>query len=493
MQYAGQTHWRFYIEGKRKPDAGRQEKSLADHRQKAVEQLDLSLKQQRDAIKDKTAPLVKQLTETQLLRAETSLEANEFEKALPLLEELLKPILADKPKAFDLYGHRLFVASIRALVKTKQKLSEDIDGQAEAAARPKLEALRKNTIAALSDAGTLLLESGADLAPVNVALIEFSKSLKDDWKLAESKVLLIPDTGSTAPAEKPAAPPAAAPAEKPAAPPAAAAAKPADAPKVDAPKDGAAAPAPAAVAAPAEPAREKTPREKAQDEANACKDAYGTVLLKLPGRTQIALAELIYLADNCSELGSREAMERARVVYQAILERYSKAPPSSKEAAGAIVRCQSKLIALLRGEKKFDEALLQIDDLLKKQPNALEPAMEKASLLQAMAETDPKKYEEAAKEWRALREKLRNPKIVKKPAEYYDIVYNLGFCLYELGVKTKDKTKVEESVSTLKATMTLAPKLGPGETTNYELKVKYEQLLDKGLLHLGRPPLSAKK
>lgn len=482
MHYAGQTHWRFYIEGKRKPDAGRQEKALADHRQKAVEQLDMSLKQQRDAIKDKTAPLAKQLTETQLLRAETFLEANEFAKALPLLEELLKPILADKPKAFDLYGHRLFVAAISALVKQKQKQSEGIDEQADDAARQKLEALRNGTVAALSEAGSLLLESGADLAPVNVALIEFSKSLKDDWKLAESKVLLIPDTGSAAPAEKPAAPPAAVEEPKPAE------AKPADAPKAEAPKDAAAVPA-----APQEPAKEKTPREKAQDEANARKDAYGSVLLKLPGRTQIALAELIYIADNCSELGSREAMERARVVYQAIIERYSKAPPSSKEAAGAIIRCQAKLIALLRGEKKFDEALLQADELLKKQPNALEPAMEKASLLQAMAETDPKKYEEAAKEWRALREKLRNPKIVKKPPEYYEIVYNLGLCLYELGVQTKDKTKVEESVSTLKATMTLAPKLSPGESTNYELKVKYEQLLDKGLSHLGRPTSSTKK
>jgi hypothetical protein len=502
MHYAGQTHWRFYVEGKRKPDAGRQEKMLADHRQKAVQQLDLSLKQQRDAVKDKSAPLARQLTETQLLRAEISLEGSEVERALPLLEELIKPILAEKPKGLDLYGHRLFVATISALIKTKQKQSEDIDEQANEAARQKLEALRGKTVAALNDSGSLLLEIGGDLGPVNLALIEYSKSLKDDWKLAESKVLLIPATASDAPAptEKPAPPPATAPGEKPVVPPAtaeqpkpAAVAKPADAPK-----DATAAPAPAAVPAaapaiPQEPPREKTPRDKAQDEATARKDAYGSVLLKLPARTQIALAELIYIADNCSELGSREAMERARVVYQSILERYSKAPPSSKEAAGAIVRCQSKLIALLRGEKKFDEALQQIDDLLKKQPNALEPAMEKASLLQAMAETDPKKYEEAAREWRALREKLRNPKIVRKPAEYYDIVYNLGYCLYELGVQTKDKTKVEESVSTLKATMTLAPKLGPGETTNHELKVKYEQLLDKGLSHLGRPTASTKK
>jgi tetratricopeptide (TPR) repeat protein len=136
---------------------------------------------------------------------------------------------------------------------------------------------------------------------------------------------------------------------------------------------------------------------------------------------------------------------------------------------------------------------VQADELLKKQPNALEPAMEKASLLQAMAESDPKKYEEAAKEWRVLREKLRNPKIVKKPPEYYEIVYNLGLCLYELGLQTNDKTKVEESVSTLKATMTLSPNLSPTTTTNHELKVRYEQLLDKGLAHLGRPTSGARK
>jgi len=491
MHYAGQTHWRFYVEGKRKPDAGQKEKVLADHRQKAVQQLDLSLKQQRDAIKEKAAPFPKQLTETQLLRAEISLEGGEFEKALPMLAELVKPILADSPKAFDLYGNRLFVAAISALVKQKQKLSSDLDELSDEAARKKIEESREKVIADLSDVGTLLLDSGADLQPVNVALIEFAKSLKDDWKLAESKVLLIPETEPPAAAEPPAAT-----ATEPA--------KPAEAPKPPAvaptaagqPPSQPAAGQPAAPAqeAPAsEPARPKSPRDKAQDEADARKQAYGAVLLKLPSRQQLALAELIYVADSCGELGTREAMEKARIVYQSILERFGKAPAPSKEIAGALIRCQAKLIALLRGEEKFDEALLQADELLKKQPNALEPAMEKASLLQAMAKSDSKKLGEAAKEWKVLREKLRNPKIVKKPPEYYEIVYNLGLCLYELGIQTKDKTKVEESVSTLKATMTLSPNLSPTTTPNHELKVRYEQLLDKGLTHLKRPVSSAKK
>lgn len=480
MHYAGQTHWRFYVEGKRKPDAAQKEKILDDHRKKAVAQLDLSLKQQREAIKDPKAALPKQLTETQLLRAEISLEGGEFEKALPLLQELLKPILAESPKAFDLYAHRLFVAGISAFVKQKQKQSADLEELSDETARKKLEGERDKTITQLNDAGNLLLEAGADLGPVNVALIEYAKSLKDDWKLAESKVLMIPET----------APP---PTAEPAKPEATEPPKPVDAAKpADAPKDAAA----GQDAAPAEPPREKTPREKAQDEADTRKQAYSAVLLKLPARQQVALAELIYVADSCSELGTREAMEKARVVYQSILERYSKAPSSSKEAAGAIIRCQAKLISLLRGEKKFDEALQQVDELLKKQPNALEPAMEKASLLQAMAESDPKKYDEAAKEWRTLREKLRNPKIVKKPPEYYEIVYNLGFCLYELGTQTKDKAKVEESVSTLKATMTLSPNLSPNTTPNHELKVKYEQLLEKARqaqITLGGGKSSAKK
>ena len=61
-----------------------------------------------------------------------------------------------------------------------------------------------------------------------------------------------------------------------------------------------------------------------------------------------------------------------------------------------MIRVRSQLIGLLRAEKNYDESLKQVEALLKEQPNALEPLIEKGNILQALAESDPKRYDEAA-------------------------------------------------------------------------------------------------
>ena len=57
-------------------------------------------------------------------------------------------------------------------------------------------------------------------------------------------------------------------------------------------------------------------------------------------------------------------------------------------------------------KSKFDEALKQVDQLIKDNPNALEPLMEKGRILEAWAEKDPAKFDEAVAHWAMLRQRL---------------------------------------------------------------------------------------
>jgi hypothetical protein len=133
-----------------------------------------------------------------------------------------------------------------------------------------------------------------------------------------------------------------------------------------------------------------------------------------------------------------------------------------------MTRVRSQLIGLLREEKKYPEALAQVEALLKEQPNALEPMIEKGNIIQALAEADPKKYDEAAKWWSGIRNKLQNQP-GKKPPAYYEVVYNTALCLSA----QKQPEKSSQASQLLSATLALAPSLdGPDRVEKYKALLK---------------------
>lgn len=257
----------------------------------------------------------------------------------------------------------------------------------------------KDTAKAL-EVGQLLLNGGSDIPPVNGVLIEYTKIIQADWKRTAADLIV------------------------------------------------------------AEQSKEEGLLNNATTAEKASREEFTKLLTKLSERKQYDLAGLIFLAEASKEIG---LTDKSREQFQAILDRANSDPAFAKAAAKAMTRVRAQLIGLLREAGSFEEALKQIDALLKEQPNALEPLMEKGNILQTLAEKDPKKYEEAVKQWTTIRLKLQS--LPKKPKEYYEVIYNCAFCL----VAQKQAEKYTQAAQLLNGTLALAPELdGPDRVEKFK-------------------------
>ena len=274
------------------------------------------------------------------------------------------------------------------------------------------------------EVGNILVTGGEDIPPVNGVLIEFAKMIKGEWKKGAAELIAAKGAAETAPV-----------------------------------KEG-----------------EKDGRlDNATLAETNSREALMKLLEKLNERKQYDLAGLVFLAESSLEI-SQSLMDKPREEFQikardqflAIVSRANSDEAFKKLAAKALPRVRSQLIGLLREEKKYPEALAEIDALLKDQPNALEPMIEKGNIMQAMAESDPKKYDEAVKWWSGIRNKLQNQP-GKKPPAYYEVVYNTAFCL----VAQKQPEKNTQASQLLSATLALAPSLdGPDRVEKYKALLK---------------------
>lgn len=255
------------------------------------------------------------------------------------------------------------------------------------------------------EVGNMLIDGGDDLPPVNAMLIEFAKTVKGEWKKAAAELISSEQSG------------------------------------------------------------EEGRINNAKLAVSNAREALLKVLEKLNERKQYDLAGLVFLAESSAEMGLNE---KARDQFQAILDRAAADPAFARQAAPAMTRVRSQLIGLLRAERKYDEALQQVEALLKQQPNALEPLMERGNILQALAESDPKRYDEAIKQWTDIRARLQ--KIPgKKPPEYYEAIYNCAVCLL-----AKKKPELNKQASQLlNTTLALSPTLdGPDRVALYKALLK---------------------
>ncbi|MBC7816926.1 MAG: hypothetical protein IAG10_08575 [Planctomycetaceae bacterium] len=255
------------------------------------------------------------------------------------------------------------------------------------------------------EVGNILVTGGEDIPPVNGVLVEFAKMIKGEWKKGAAELIA------------------------------------------------------------AEESKEEGRINNAKLSETNSREALTKLLEKLNERKQYDLAGLVFLAESSQEIGLND---KARDQFKAIVDRAAADPAFAKLAAKAMTRVRSQLIGLLRTEKKYPEALAQVDALLKEQPNALEPMIEKGNIIQALAEDDPKRYDEAVKWWTGIRNKLQN-QTGKKPPAYYEVVYNTAFCL----AAQKQPEKNTQAAQLLNATLALAPALdGPDRVEKYKALLK---------------------
>ncbi len=387
LQLAGQTHWRVYIDEKKKGD-GAKPNVVQSNRQKTVELLERSLVA-FGKVENGGAALAQSLQDTQLLLAEVHMEGDKIDEALQLLQPMVDALKSKPPAGMDKTTLRILVNSMRAYASLG-KVNDSVD------------------------VGNILVTGGEDIPPVNGVLIEFAKMIRGEWKKAAAELIAAEAAA-----------------------------------KMNATAEG-----------------EEDGRVKnAKLAETASRESLSKLLEKLNARKQYDLAGLVFLAESSQEIG---LTEKARDQFQAIIDRAAADPAFAKVAAKAMIRVRSQLIGLLRAEKNYDESLKQVEALLREQPNALEPLIEKGNILQALAEADPKRYDEAVKWWTNIRLKLSGAQ-GKKPPAYYEVVYNCAFCLSA----QKQAEKSAQAAQLLNATLALSPQLdGPDRVAKYKALLK---------------------
>jgi len=224
-------------------------------------------------------------------------------------------------------------------------------------------------------------------------------------------------------------------------------------------------------------------RSAAETQAAERKQLVGELTARLSTRKANSLSALIYIGDTAAQL---EQSDTARTLYQSILAQAENDATFRQANGPALTRIQSQLVGLLRQQGQFAEGLKQVEGLIEKFPNALEPKMEKGRLLQAWADVEPAKFAEAVAHWTALRTRLS--RVARKPPEYYEVVYNAASCLFTESLKQNNPQKALQAEQLLNATLVLSPKL-----TGPELVARYKELLAKSRQLQGRPAAAAAK
>lgn len=207
--------------------------------------------------------------------------------------------------------------------------------------------------------------------------------------------------------------------------------------------------------------------------AEASQLALAGFLAKLAPRQQMSLPELIVIGDSAAEAGQKDL---AKSTYQRVLDAGKAGASKDPKAEQALIRVQAALIGLLRTDRQYDEALTQVDALIKSVPTALDPQVERARILQGMAEDTPAKWAEATASWAKLRSAFQRS--AKKPPAYYEIIYNTAACLAGQARNSSDPKAAAEFTKQanqlLKGTLALSPALnGP------EMVAQYQALLEE--------------
>jgi hypothetical protein len=159
---AAETYWRRWLTEKEKPEEGRNKSQMDADLDRAMKDLNSSLKLQQKKI-EPGAPLSRSLIETQVLLAEIKLSGGNAQEAAALLQPLIDTVKASKPEEVDNVVIRIYVNAVRAY-------------------------LAQDNLEKAVDIAMILADRGPDVQSVNVALLEVVKMLNAKRKQAEAAV-----------------------------------------------------------------------------------------------------------------------------------------------------------------------------------------------------------------------------------------------------------------------------------------------------------------
>ena len=224
---------------------------------------------------------------------------------------------------------------------------------------------------------------------------------------------------------------------------------------------------------------------KAKVRLASLQELLGKIVLKLVGRRELSLPGMMFLGETLNSLGMTA---EAGSEFQKIFDRAKTDKDFAKAAEKATARIHTELFKSYRERGKFDEALAQVDLLIKEHPNALDPMMEKGRILEAWAEKDPSKFDDAVAQWAMVRNRLQP--LANRPGcppEYFDVMYNVANCLVREAQRSKDKSvtldRAKKAEQVLKAALILNPTLNGPDTV-----AKYKVLLNQAIALQGRSP-----
>ena len=126
-----------------------------------------------------------------------------------------------------------------------------------------------------------------------------------------------------------------------------------------------------------------------------------------------------------------DAYADAEKVLRRVLTEFTEKPEFLQQQGGRgkLFRTKLRLVsAALRGEGKFDEANVIMEDLLKQKPPYLETLFEEGMLLESKAAARKGSWSTALGYWEGLTKKMEHMR--PRPASYYDAWYHVAWALY---------------------------------------------------------------
>jgi len=219
----------------------------------------------------------------------------------------------------------------------------------------------------------------------------------------------------------------------------------------------------------AETQNDPTVKTKAKQKYDATKAMWEQLVSQIAARKNHSIPGTLYLVDTCNAAGFAQTSSK---LLQGFVEKTKSDAKFAKLATPFMTRVNTQLISALRASRDYEQALDRVDALIKDHPDALEPKVERARILQDWAAgKDPKKYPEATKQWTEVRMALGTLK--PKSDEYFESIINVSDCLYADAKVTNDKKKLLQALQVLKGTLVQTPELsGQAMVKRYEDKIR---------------------
>ena len=194
-------------------------------------------------------------------------------------------------------------------------------------------------------------------------------------------------------------------------------------------------------------------------------DAYQTFLVNLLKSTSDQTFDsLLWAGESLLSLGKPA---EAKPVFENLIKTYGADPKflGMPEAPSKLMRARLRLSASYRGMRDFAQAETLIEALVKENPKAIEPLMERGMLIEDKAFAKKAEWPAASAEWKKIALRFGNAKT--KPQAYYEAWYHAALAM-------NYAQKPREAKQMLASVMRLSSGLG-----GPEMKQKYKELIDK--------------